>query len=193
MTICIFGDSITWGRGLLARMGWANLLRNELEKQKKFSLYDLGIDRDTSKNLLERFDVEARARKPDIIIFAIGTNDSVFRKTTDNPETPIKDFENNLQNLVQKAKQFTNAIIFVGLVKGDDRLTNPLADSTTGKSYSKENVKKYNDSIKNIALKNKLQFIDIYDDLNDMDFYDGLHPNESGHQKIFKKIIQYVK
>ncbi|MBA4320495.1 MAG: hypothetical protein C0412_19015, partial [Flavobacterium sp.] len=92
-----------------------------------------------------------------------------------------------------RAKKFTDEIMFVGLVKGDDQFTNPFPDSTTGKSYSKVNIKKYNESIKNIALKNNLQFIDIYDDLNDADFYDGLHPNKNGHKKIFQKIIQYVK
>jgi len=33
--ICIFGNSTAWGRGLPSRVGWANPLRNYLEKKNK--------------------------------------------------------------------------------------------------------------------------------------------------------------
>ncbi len=81
-TICIFGDSIIWGAGLPCRVAWVNLLRNyvEIKYGGVVELYDLGIDRDTTEDLLKRFDAENRARRPQVIIFAVGTNDSSYRR-----------------------------------------------------------------------------------------------------------------
>ena len=190
MNICTFGDSITWGPRLPFRVAWANLLRNHLEKNSDnlYSLYDLGVDGDTTKSLLKRFEVEAAARKPELIIFNIGVNDSLFRGTEDNPETPLEEFVSNMQLLIDKARKFAKTIVIVGLVKGSDLLTTPLIQSTTGKSYIKARTQLYDQKLKEVAEKNKLAFIDVNTLLNDGDFDDGLHPNINGHIKIFDKV-----
>lgn len=185
--ICTFGDSITWGPRLPFRVAWANLLRNHLEKNSDnlHSLYDLGIDKNTTKNLLERLELEAVARKPELIIFNIGINDSSFRGTEDNPETTLDDFADNMQALIDKARRFTKEIMILGLIKGSDLLTTPLIQSTTGKSYTKARTKRYDTKLKDVATNNDLTFIDINELLTDADFDDGLHPNINGHIKIF--------
>ena len=40
-----------------------------------------------SDDLLKRFDVEGSAREAVFIVFGIGTNDSQYIKTTDNPQS----------------------------------------------------------------------------------------------------------
>jgi len=152
------------------------------------SLYDLGIDKNTTTNLLERLEGEASARKPGLIIFNIGVNDSLFRETENNPETTLDDFEVNMQTLIEKARKFTEQIVILGLVKGSDLLTTPLIQSTTGKSYTKERTKIYDAKLTDIARKNGLTFVDINALLTDVDFDDGLHPNINGHIKIFEKV-----
>lgn len=190
MNICIFGDSITWGPRLPFRVAWANLLRNHLEKNTDnlYSVYDLGIDGDTTSRVINRFDVEAQSRAPQVIIFNVGTNDSLFRASEDNPETSLIDFELNMQVLIDKARIFTDKIMIVGLVKGSDVLTTPLIQSTTKKSYTKVRIKTYDAKLKDIAQKNKLIFVNINDKLQDNDFDDGLHPNINGHLKIFDTV-----
>lgn len=190
MNICTIGDSITWGPRLPFRVAWANLLRNHLERNSDdlYSLYDLGIDGDTTKDLLVRFDMEMMARKPGLIIFNIGVNDSLFRKSEDNPETTLEDFETNMLRLIEKARTFTDKIVILGLVKGNDLLTTPLIQSTTGKSYTKKRTKIYDAKLKEIAENNNLTFIDINELLTDPDFDDGLHPNINGHIKIFERV-----
>lgn len=193
-TICIFGDSITWGAFLPTRVAWANLLRNYLETlDKMVSVYDLGIDANTTYDLLERFEFEAKARKPNIIIFAIGINDSAYRKTKDNPVVPKNEFEANLERLIALAREFTNKIFFVGLGKGDDSKTSPLPRSATGKCYDKENAKIYNEIIKFVCERENVIFIDVFDLLNDEDFDDGLHPNLAGHKKIYEAVRGFMK
>lgn len=188
--ICIFGDSITWGPRLPFRVAWANLLRNHLEKSATdlFRVYDLGVDMDTTKDVLARMDIEAKARKPAIIIFNIGTNDSLYREKPENAETDLDAFEINMRQLIGKALEITSRVLVVGLVKGSDKWTTPLIQSTTGKSYTKARTRQYDRKLKEIAEDLKVVFADVNDKLNDEDFDDGLHPNANGHMKMFSVI-----
>lgn len=188
--ICIFGDSVTWGPYLPFRVAWANLLRNHLEKNAvdQFRVYDLGVDMDTTKDVLKRIEVEAVARKPSIIVIAIGANDSLYRETENNPETPLEEYVENVQKLITTARKYVERILIVGLVKGSDKWTTPLIQSTTGKSYTKERTRRYDRVLKELAEKNMIPFADVNDKLGDEDFDDGLHPNAVGHTKMFAVI-----
>jgi len=192
--ICIFGDSITWGPRLPFRVAWANLLRNHLEHSTNelFRVYDLGVDMDTTKDVLKRIDVEASARKPAIMIFNVGVNDSLYRVTPSNSETTLSDFAKNIEQLIEKAKKYSQRIIVVGLVKGSDKWTTPLIQSTTGKTYTKERTRVYDRKLKEIAIKMGVEFADVNDKLNDEDFDDGLHPNANGHMKMFSVISKVL-
>lgn len=189
MNICIFGDSITWGAFLPFRGAWANLLRNYLESlNKMIAVYDLGIDGNTSQDLVKRFNSEASARKPSVIIFAVGANDSAYRKSRDEPLIQLNQFKENLGELIKQARKYTTHIFFVGLAKGDDSKTKPIPRSTTGKCYTRQNVRIFNDAVKLVCKKKRVSFIEVFDLLKDEDFDDGLHPNLGGHQKIFEAV-----
>ena len=81
--ICVFGDSVTWG-AWDNKGGWVSRLRAFIESgNRDYFVYNLGVSGDTTKELLGRFDIEAKARSPNIIIFQIGDNDSIFVKSGD--------------------------------------------------------------------------------------------------------------
>ncbi|MEO8862831.1 MAG: SGNH/GDSL hydrolase family protein [Candidatus Saccharimonadales bacterium] len=188
-TICIFGDSVTWGRGLKKRTAWVNLLRDYLEdKDERIHLYDLGIDGNATVDVIDRFSVESKSRKPDVVVWAIGTNDSAYKKTLDNPVASKDEFAKNLERLYQQAGGANTSQLFVGIAKGIDTNTKPLPESTTGKCYEKARVAEYDLIIREIAQKNSTAYVNISDSLVDEDFYDGLHPNERGHMKMFLKL-----
>jgi len=187
--ICIFGDSITWGSVDKKEGGWAQRLRKFIDnKTNEYEIFSLGIGGDTSTNLLKRFEIESQARNPQIIIFAIGTNDSAYIKELDNVVTPINLYEENVKKLISLARKFTQTIVLVGLPIVDESKVHPFLDSSTGKCYSNDNLKKYSDKLAGLAMKNKLLFINIFPILSTEDLGDGLHPNESGHKKIFEQI-----
>lgn len=190
INVCVIGDSVTWGARLPFRIAWANVLRNHLEKSSEnlISLYDLGVDGDTTRSVLERFDVEMQARDPQIIMLAVGVNDSLYRKSEDYPEVPIDEFEKNIKQLVNKARRFTKDILIVGLVKGSDDWTKPLIQSTTGKSYDKKRTRRFDGILRAVANEEGVRFIELMDKLNDDDFDDGLHPNVTGHLKIYEEV-----
>jgi len=191
-TVCIFGDSIAWGAWDPERGGWAFRLRSYFETNDfEIELYNCGVSGDNTNKLLKRFDTEAAARKPDIIIFAIGINDSQYIHSKENPRISIEEFQSNLQELINHAKKFAKQIIFAGLTKVDESKTMPIPWDSA-KYYDNENIKNYNEKIKEICNKNNLKFIEMLDLLdNNQDLEDGLHPNSQGHEKMFLKIRDF--
>src|SRR3989344_634561 len=111
-SICIFGDSITQGADDTESGGWASRLKIFMYNKQLAELYVLGICGDDTQSLLQRFEIEAQARKPDVMLFAIGINDSYYEESLQkNTVTPTR-FSKNIQALYEKAKKLTNTIIF---------------------------------------------------------------------------------
>lgn len=188
MNICIFGDSITWGAYDPQNGGWVNRLRNNFEAQDKdIDIYNLGISGDSTTDLLERIEIEAKSREANIIVFAIGVNDTQFIHSANSNRISDSDFENNIKKLFGIAKKFTSKIIFVGLTPVDETRTKPIPWNTD-KTYTNEKIKKFDKIIDAFCSKNNLKFIPINDLLNNDDLIDGLHPNTRGHIKMFERI-----
>jgi lysophospholipase L1-like esterase len=196
--ICIFGDSITMGAWDLEKGGWANRLRLFIDNEQfsggikdYFASYNLGVDGDTTDGLLKRFEAEAEFRIPSIIIFAIGSNDSVFVKSKNEFLVPLAEFEANIQELIDKAKKFTETIIFLGAGKVDEKKTMPLIWAN---DYFQENknILSYNQKIKEAAEKNKVFYLELFGLLSEEDLEDGVHPNSVGHEKIFLEFKNFL-
>lgn len=190
-TICIFGASTTWGAWDKEKGGWVNRLRLFLENNYEVFVYNLGVSGDTTKDLLERFETEAKARNPTIIMFSISDNDSLYIKSEDKNLVNIKDFEKNLKELIKKSKKFTNKIIFLGSKSVDESKTNPIPWQKDY-YYTKENMKLYDKKVREIAENNDCNYIFLFNELNNKDFEDGLHPNSKGHEKIFQKVKEFL-
>ncbi len=193
-TILIFGDSITLGAFDYECGGWTIRLKKYF---KNHEIYNLGVSGDTTNDLLKRFKLEVKTRKPRsnrplVIIFAIGVNDSYYINSENNPGTTLKKFEKNLVELLNQAKNFTEKIIFVGPTKADESKTLPIPWAKNI-YYTNENIIKYDSVIEKFCRENKVHFINTLDLLNkDKDLEDGLHPNSKGHQKIFKRVKEFL-
>lgn len=163
-------------------------LRNYFEADKRdVKIYNLGICSETTERLLKRINIECAARDPEVVIFAIGINDSRFVVAKDESDVPIEMFKENIEKLFDRAKNFSKDIIFVGLTKITEKEVNK--NPWSGRYiYRQEDVEKYNEAIEEFCEKNKVKFINILDLLGRGDLCDGLHPNSKGHSKIFKKI-----
>ena len=190
-TINIFGDSIAWG-SWDDMGGWANRLRNHLARDPDnyLKVYNLGISGNNSDKLLERFNAENEARNPNTIIIAIGINDSQYINSKENPRITLQKFENNLLELIDQAKKYTQEIIFVGIAKVDEKKVMPTPWDST-KFYDNENVSLYNEKIKEFCRNSGLMFVEMFDLLDESDLEDGLHPNTKGHEKMFLRVKDY--
>jgi lysophospholipase L1-like esterase len=192
MRICIFGDSIVHGVMDAEMGGWANRLMCYFQEhwdEYEVSVYPLGIDGDTTSGLLKRFDVEASARLPDCIVFAIGINDAVFREG-DRVEIELKGFEKNIEELHRRAREYTQTkIVCVGCTPVDDTKLYPYVGSESGKCYTSKRIQEYDARLKTTAERLGAHYISCADVISPFeDLSDGLHPNAEGHRKLFEHI-----
>ena len=189
----MFGDSIVWGAGDPEGGGWVTRLRNWCENNlEDVEVYNLGISADSTNELLRRFISESEARHPDVIVFAIGINDSQYIDSREHPRITPEIFERNLEELIRQAGQFTRQIIFVGLTRVDELKTSPIPwrENTF---YENEFVEQYDHAIKSVAEEHKLLYIDVSKNLAPDDLADGLHPNSDGHKKLFEIMLRSLK
>jgi lysophospholipase L1-like esterase len=208
MTIICFGDSITYGNWD-PEGGWVGRLRNYLDSKslnaysdidlysKFYTLtYNQGIPGDTSTGLFARFENELTPRfNPDeetIILFAIGINDSRYYISNGKHETDLEEFGQNIWDMWEIARQYTNDVAFIGLTPVDEDRTNPLAWEPDA-VYKNDYIQKYDEVIKDFCNYREIPFIDIFSKMIDLNLHelmeDGIHPNANGY-KIIEEIIR---
>ena len=196
--ICIFGASITHGFYDTELGGWADRLKQYIGFKKVTHVYNLGISSDTTEDLLKRIKIELAARKPTLVIFAIGNNDSAHVINQNKNQIPIEQFESNVQRLIKAARRYTDKIVYIGLTPVDEKRVNPWRNNLF---FLNKNIKKYDETIEKVCHSENIQFIKLRNQLNSSKYlnqlHDGLHPNARGHQLIFKivkeNIIKIIK
>lgn len=194
INICVFGDSIVYGGYDPIDGGWVALLRNYFEKKSEGELhtYNLGIGGDTTDGLLKRIENELVAREPEIIVLAIGINDTQYIYSKSDYRIAVDKFQNNIREIFEIAKKFTSKIVFIGLTEVDETKTTPVPWSTD-KFYKNERVEIFNKFIEGFCTENNLKFVNLKNLLSDQDLDDGLHPNTDGHRKIFEKVKPVIE
>jgi lysophospholipase L1-like esterase len=184
--ICIFGASITWGAFDREAGGWADRLKTHFWQKgdTDTDVYNYGVSGDKVSDVLKRFDFEAAIKPPNIVLFSVGINDSLH--SVNFKGTPLEEFRKNYQQLIERAKKFTEKIIIVGLTNVDEEIER--------KGYKNEEIKKYNKVMKEVAAEKNLKFIDLFGILTKEDLsIDGLHPDANGHKKIFERVLEVLE
>ena len=69
---------------------------------KDTTVINAGVGGNSTRNLLKRVEKDVLAKKPDVVVMMVGTNDAL----NSGNSVPIKEYEKNLKNLV---KQFSKA------------------------------------------------------------------------------------
>lgn len=199
--IYVFGDSVGYG-AWDKEGGWVARLRKFLDKISMsgkgnlyYMLYNESISGNNTWDLLERFEFEIKQRlrerdRDDIIIFAIGGNDSRYLNKKENLQTTSEQFRENIEKLIKLARKITLKIVFVGITPLDESRTTPISWSPT-KYYLMELVVRNNKILREVCKKNKILFIDVFERFlktnykKNLLYKDGLHPSTEGHKLIF--------
>jgi len=158
---------------------------------KLIKFYDLSITAETTETILARFESEAKTRKADVLIFQVGKNDMAYKYTEDNYLVSPEKVKTNLEEIIGKAGKITGNIIFIGPANVDETKTMPWG-LLRNLYFTNANIKKCNEIIKEVCAENNIPSLDIFGILRDEDLSDGLHPNASGHQKIFEKVKNFL-
>lgn len=205
MRILIFGDSIVWG-AWDTEGGWVARLRKTFSEQaiasgfeNYHSVYNLGISGNTTRDILNRFEEEAKSRFEDgekCIVFAVGVNDSQFDIETKESLVPTEEFKQNLLRLIGEAEKITPRILFIGLLPVEDEKLNPMPWEPTH-GYATDYVRRYEQIIKEVAEGQGVQFIPLLDEFLEKDFkgllIDGIHPTNEGHSVIAQIVQRELK
>jgi len=190
--IGVWGDSITWGGYDRETGGWVTRLRRFCDGNYEFgdiydggpSVYNVGIWGDKVADVLKRFDVEHAARNPEMVILAVGMNDSSHQG---HPKgTPLDEFEKNYRALIAKAKSKAQKLVLVGL-------TNVIDKHPRNRGYKNDTILPYAQVIEKIAHEHGVIVVNLFGMMTEEDVsLDGVHPLASGHKKIYQKVKEVI-
>lgn len=211
MQIFCFGDSITygfWDRD----GGWVGRLRRYLDDRalsesttenlnttNYITVYNMGIPGEMSTGLSERVRCEYEARinseQESVFIIAIGINDSHYNSEAEGYGVSIEEYLQNLKQILEFAKGYSKKVVFVGLTPVNEERMNPVFWQPQN-SYKNEDIKKYDQALKEFTEKEKIGFVEIFNQMSEMGIAklmeDGIHPNSEGHKVIYESISQYL-
>ncbi len=191
-SICIFGDSTAWGAWDMEKGGWVNRLWLYAGEKAdcECNIYNLSISGGTTETILERFESEAKIREADGLIFQSGGNDSYLKGKNGPNQIPLEKFKSNLEEIIKRAKNITQNIIFIGFKNVDESKTAPV--SWKDIYYFNAEIKKYDEVMEGVCGEHNIPYLDIFGLLDVSDLEDGLHPNAAGHEKIFIKTRDFL-
>ena len=181
--ICFIGDSLVNGTGDEAAIGWAGRLCAMANASDiPVTYYNLGIRRNTSKDILLRWESECALRLPDScdgrIVLSCGVNDTAI----ENGKVRVNSVEScaNVRAILRGAKQYT--VIMVGPPPVLDDEQNERIESLS-LAFARETK----------ALG--VPYIDLFSALCSDDAYkrevagnDGAHPRSEGYSKMARII-----
>jgi len=195
--ILVFGDSIAWGAFDNEKGGWVERLKTHFlrnYKKQGIGVYNFSVSSNDSRGVLKflEADIEKinQIEKEDfILLFSIGSNDPRYIDEPNNVFISEKEFKENLQKIIETAKKYSNRIIFTGLIKIDDKLTQPWNEN---EFWRNKDIEIYDKIISQKCDNNKIHFIPLFNLINESDLLDGLHPNTKGHEKIYNHIKEQL-
>jgi lysophospholipase L1-like esterase len=192
-TVLFQGDSITdcgrvksdgssLGNGYPAII--ANLWRN-LFPGSEVTFLNRGVSGDRTKNLLERYDTDFKALKPDLVSILIGINDTWRRYDSQDP-TSAEKYEENYRHLLKNLKNdLPGAAIII--------IEPFLLNSDPGKALWREDLDPKIQSARRLAK----EFADVFipmdgiftrravEGIREAEMSaDGVHPTVRGHSII---------
>jgi lysophospholipase L1-like esterase len=202
MKLIVFGDSVAYG-AWDPQGGWVQRLRSELERKspQDWIVYNCGVSGDTSRNLLKRFEAEAKSRSLDptegesAIVICIGGNDSATVNATKTNWVKTDAFRKNIAALIKKAKEAAEKVAFVGLTPVDEKRVAPCPFAPEI-SYKNSETKRYETIIAEECEKAKVLFLPLFETLSDgwnAMLEDGAHPNAGGHERICREVLAFLE
>lgn len=190
---------------------YSNWLVEELEQVflKKVEVINSGISGDTTLDAKLRFKTDVLDHNPDLVIIQFGANDQSIRQDIGltRPIISLEDFAYNILFFISRIRKITPNIILMtpGLILWKNHFKSRFFDLPYDMNNSfglSCNLSKYVDIIRQIALKEQVGLIDVFEEEkklhqinNNLDSYlpDGLHPNTEGHKFIANLITKYIK
>lgn len=176
--ICYVGDSFVNGTGDPTKLGWTGRLsassqNNDLD----ITHYNLGIRRETSEDILKRWELECQPRllkdSENKVVFSFGVNDTVI----ENGKRRVS-LENSIENartiLLNASKKYN--VVMIGMPPMNDDAQNKNIRELDGKYQELCNEL----NIPYLSIFNRLVHDQIWKD--EVALNDGAHPRNKGYE-----------
>ncbi len=183
LRICFVGDSITNGRLDDDYLGWSGrLCRAERARGHDLTLYNLGVRRDTSRDIERRWEAECTARLPQEfaggLVFSFGVNDTA--DDAGNGRVSIEESVAAARRMLTRAAAW-RPVLWVGPSPGT-----PESDSAWN-----ARICKYSERYASLAGELDLPYLDLFPLLIRESGWqaalragDGVHPSGAGYAII---------
>jgi lysophospholipase L1-like esterase len=183
--ICFIGESFINGTGDSTHLGWTGRLCVNLSEQEyPLTYYNLGIRRETSTELLNRWQSEAELRLPtgcdNYIVFSFGTNDT----TIENGKLRVEliDSLNNARQILSIAKKSYPVLM--------------VSPPPTSEEERHIRVKVLSEHFYTLCQELSIPYLDVFTPLFNSPVWmaevkagDGSHPNAAGYEEL-AQIVQ---
>jgi lysophospholipase L1-like esterase len=178
---CFVGDSFTAGVGDPTGLGWVGRVTAAIRQRgTDFTPYNLGIRRNTSRDIAHRWRDECTARlvddQPRLIVFCSGVNDSITEGQAQRV-TPQESLDLCAQTW-QQAKDLASVVVF-----GPPPVIDFSHDGLP------ERIKALSEAQQTLCQSLGLPFLPLYDSLlhhgpwiSELRAGDGAHPAAGGYQ-----------
>jgi lysophospholipase L1-like esterase len=178
--ICFVGDSFVQGTGDTRCLGWpGRLAQQAIASGTNLTHYNLGIRRDTSRDIAARWQQECTARLPAIfeqhLVFAFGVNDTAFveSRLRVHPEESLANFS---AIIAAASTQFPTLVI------GPPPVPN---------AEQNRRVQNLDRQFHQLAVDLHISYLSVFDDLLEDPHWiseavanDGIHPGPHGYDAL---------
>jgi lysophospholipase L1-like esterase len=190
--IIFLGDSFTAGAGDDTSLGFPGRLCSNLRTLHSLDIthYNLGIRRDTSADILRRWEqeVNARLKRSDTqgyegrLVFSFGTNDNVF----ENGQRRVGTFETleNARSILVRAKEMWPTVML-----GPPWTSVEDVDERNGVLSRKLGELCEDIDVPFLPLYEKLKGNEVW--AREAEAGDGIHPNSGGYELISKAVVEW--
>ena len=208
LTVAVFGDGLTEGITVEASQTYGALIEQQLQAAgAQVQVINAGKGTDHTQLALGRIQLEVVAKRPDVVVFMLGTFDSFVDPGQVQARVPLSKFRENLTQMVR----FLRDINVVPILMTAPPLGNFFPNSQPNIGYDREPYKSagpnflmdpYMEAVRKIAIDVKIPMVDNYahwltqaQEGQDLEAWlsDGFHPNAAGHQQIADLLFPKVQ
>jgi len=178
--ICYVGDSFVNGTGDPEKLGWAGRLSRDAERGGiEVTHYNLGVRRETSSDIVQRWAAECRARLPEgsdnRVVFSFGVNDAVVENGS--PRVGIEESVANARAILTEA-MISYSVIMVGPPPIDDEGLNVT-------------IRELDEKYARLCAELRVPYLSVFERLagdalwnSEVSGNDGAHPRSEGYARL---------
>ena len=205
-TIVAFGDSLTYGYGVLSHIAYPSRLAKELPEKRshiQWHIYNRGINGDTTREALHRLEPHVLHLKPHICPILLGSNDSALNEG--QYRTPWE-YEQNMTQIIERllATKHDNPAFNNGHCLPLLITPPPVVDTDFYPFTTTDRLELYREIVLKLANHYSLPVIDLFavfteihekkgfDAYDALFQFDGVHWSNAGYDVFYELIEQKI-